>query len=85
MDTDLAFSRGFDAGNFAGAYEGGELSPSRVEAKAKARGIPYTPETMGAFRAGFVLGFFASYETREVPAKHRALVERLRAQYPDHA
>ena len=54
-------SRGFDAGNYAHAYESEDLD---VVLEDNAEG-----ETQ-AYRDGFILGFFSSYELTEIPSPH---------------
>lgn len=81
-----AFARGFDAGNYANAYEG-EACPSwgKIDEKGRERLLPGEHFYRAEFRDGFLLGFFSSYEASEIPASHRRAVERLRAKYPAKA
>lgn len=65
------FTRGFDAGNYDNAYASEELALCNLRGRSDAG------------RAGYVLGFFSSYETREVPSQWRAEVEVLRKAYPE--
>jgi hypothetical protein len=61
-------SRGFDAGNFANAYEGEDYQKT-----INARAVPKIPAALrSAYHAAFTLGFFASYEAHEIPDDHRA-------------
>jgi len=64
-ETLEAFSRGFDAGNYGNAYEGEELSAVYNEDEGEEE---YSDKERQAFRAGFVLGFFSSYEDDEIPS-----------------
>jgi hypothetical protein len=62
--TDMS-SRGFDAGNYAAAYEGQnhDACYEKVVAEAKSAGEPCDCEQ---FAAGFILGFYSSYEDDEI-------------------
>lgn len=60
---DDLLSRGFDAGNYANAYTSENLS--------KAWRFHNALTKDPAYRAAFVIGFFSSYETHEVPGVHR--------------
>lgn len=72
-----AFVRGNEAGNYCEAYERSDLPGDEViAAQAKRRGYE-----KAKFTDGFVLGFFASYETHEIPYEHRGRVESLRKIY----
>jgi hypothetical protein len=51
--------RGFDAGNYANAYESTDLESVELDCESD------------AYRAAFVLGFFASYELNEIPSDAR--------------
>jgi hypothetical protein len=71
-DVDRAeFSKGFDAGNYAAAYETEDYSA----ASNALNGVSCF------YRIGYRLGFFSSYETHEVPEEYRADVARERTQY----
>ena len=62
------FSRGFDRGNYASAYE-----TQRYEnAQAAING------STGFYRVGHLLGFFSAYELSEIPRKWRQEVKRYR-------
>lgn len=63
------FSRGFDRGNYASAYERSE--PEDVEDK---------PE---AYRDGYLIGFFSSFELHEIPYEWRDKLEELRRKYKE--
>jgi hypothetical protein len=67
MSHDLCFqtsiSRGFDAGNYANAYETQDLESALEMSNADEQ----SPE----FRSAFILGFFASYELDEIPSSNR--------------
>lgn len=65
------YSRGYDAGNYDNAYASEELALCNVRGRS------------ADYRAGYVLGFFSSYETREVPAEWRAELAELRKAYPE--
>jgi len=76
-----AFSRGFDHGNFANAYETEDCDVMLQSAKI--------PKKHGKeFTEGAILGFFLSYELHEIPGEYVDEVERLRnvcAEISDHA
>ena len=72
---DDSLSRGFDAGNYANAYESENLSKAWKKRRVK--------QTSPAYRAAYVLGFFSSYETHEVPETYRdELIEAERTYGP---
>jgi hypothetical protein len=60
LDGPTAASNGFDAGNYANAYEGSDLSEA-----LEYHGLDDRPET-DTYRAAFILGFFSSYELHEI-------------------
>jgi hypothetical protein len=60
-------SRGFDAGNYANAY----VSENYLTAFNADTG----PKEHEAYCAGFVLGFFSSYEVDEIPGDCRDMFE----------
>ena len=68
-NTPEARSLGFDAGNCAAAYGGESFDESAIES-----------QSIG-FATGYMLGFFSSFETFEVPAEYRALVAAYRLTY----
>lgn len=76
-----SFERGYDAGNYANAYETEDLE-SALEAEGYDDDMPLNPRRF-RFREGFVLGFFSSYELDEIPDEHREEVEYLRGIYED--
>ncbi len=55
-------SRGFDAGNFANAYETEDYS--KAIRTLKLSGVPTA--LRAAYRAAFTLGFFGTYELHEM-------------------
>lgn len=67
------FSWGYDAGNYASAYETDD-----VEEAWNARVL----SGKEAYE-GFVLGFFSTYELDEIPDEHREEVGYLRGIYED--
>jgi hypothetical protein len=62
-DQDIELSHGFSAGNYCNAYETQDLEGA-LKKRAVASRSP-------AYRAAFVLGFFASYELHEIPSSWR--------------
>lgn len=75
-DVSLARARGFDAGNYANAYEREELpTDEEIEREAGRRGCRYFKKP---FLNGYILGFFSSYELHEIPEEHRERVRLLR-------
>lgn len=60
-----ALSKGFDAGNYAAAYSSRDLEFSYGNNQSDAK-----RERPGTFRAAFVLGFFSSFEEREIPERY---------------
>ena len=67
LDERTAISRAFDAGNYANAYESQDLLKACAKAEKK-----YPVESKKqAWCDGFVLGFFSSYEIKEIPLRHR--------------
>lgn len=69
MGKSMDHSRGFDAGNYAAAYESETFDEEAIEGKS------------AAFAAGYMLGFFSSYEAHEVPEEHQERVAALRAEH----
>lgn len=69
----LAFSQGYDAGNYAAAYQGTapRLDPDLDTIRDS------------ACSSGHVLGFFSSYELTEIPGDWIQIVTFLRAAHPD--
>ena len=76
-----SFERGYDAGNYANAYETENLE-SALQAEGYDDDMPLSVRRF-RFREGFVLGFFSSYELDEIPDEHREEVEYLRGIYED--
>ena len=74
VNTPAERERGFDRGNYAAAYTD-ELAatPSRCTLEGKSIG----------FTIGYLLGFFSSYATFEVPAEYRAQIAEFRLTYRD--
>lgn len=72
-DADAALVRGYDAGNYAGAYDDASgLDGAWAHALRDERYIEYRAGCPEEFEAAYVLGFFSSYEGHEVPPAHRA-------------
>lgn len=67
-----AFARGFEAGNYASAYTSTdfdtawEVTEDGLDDHAFSAHGALSPLAMKIFRAGFVLGFFSSYEDSEI-------------------
>ena len=59
-------SHGWHAGNYANAYTSETLDPASWEGRSS------------AYRAAYLLGFYASYEAHEIPPEWRDEVEALR-------
>lgn len=59
------FDLGYDAGNYANAYSDTDLDAAWDVMEDGDR-----PVNNKAFRAGFILGFFSSYENTEVPEEY---------------
>lgn len=78
--TATALSQGFSAGNFGNAYHSEDLMTAwgllRDETPSTRAewDIGDEPDPERPFDAGYVLGFFGSYETHEVPSEHRDLL-----------
>ena len=62
---------GYEAGNYANAYETQDLDVASEQHKL------YTKNEL--YCSGFVLGFYSSYELHEVPCEHRDEIEANRA------
>jgi hypothetical protein len=60
--TDTQLSRGFDAGNYANAYETTNLTQAITS---------LSPNRDEAYLSAFTLGFFATYELDEIPGTHQ--------------
>lgn len=65
-DIDGLLSRGFDAGNYSNAYETQDLIAATDHRQA------FVDE---AYRTGFILGFFSSYELHEIDGAVRDIFE----------
>jgi len=61
------FTRAMDAGSYDNAYSSEDLALCNIEGKSD------------EYRAGYVLGFFSSYEVDEVPGDWQDEVETLRS------
>lgn len=63
-----AFSAGFDAGNYASAYVDNDCETAWEVSEDGEQFDVYreTEECRQAFREGFLVGFFSSYEEHEV-------------------
>lgn len=76
IDCATQFSQGYDAGNYAEAYDG--------------RAVPaFDPGDFAGIRAshetaGYVLGFFSSYEIAEIPGDWVQVVTFLRHDHPEN-
>jgi hypothetical protein len=75
-DYVLRISRGFSAGNYAGAYISEDLDT------AMEREELHWELKNEAFRHAFILGFFSSYELHEVPGSYREQYDE--AYWSDH-
>ena len=80
-----SLSRGFDAGNFANAYTSEDFGARSVQTELTRALFVRRAREQEAFRAGFVLGFFASYEDHEIPSEHFESFEEARSEWADHA
>ena len=69
MTSKQDFSSGFDSGNYANAYTSETLDSDELV------------NVSDVYRAGYVLGFFSSYELDEVDASWREEVGTLRQTY----
>jgi hypothetical protein len=67
------FSLGFDAGNYANAYETTDLAIAILSSDPS--------DTSDAYCAGLVLGFYSSYELDEIPATDLDAYETALAEY----
>jgi hypothetical protein len=69
LSDQAIISRGFDAGNYATAYEGEdyEVHQRRIWCK------------VDLYKQAHMLGFFSSYELHEIPEQYREEVEHLRS------
>lgn len=69
--TDDALSHGFDAGNYANAYESERFGKAwgnvKREGTYKEWANASERQVREAFRGAFYLGFYSSYENHEVP------------------
>lgn len=77
------FSKAFDRGNYASAYESQEwipwrYEPDQLEIVAERCGVAGSPSAAQAIEAGLALGFFSSYEDHEIPDDLREWVSALR-------
>lgn len=67
------FDRGWCCGNYTNAYETENLDAVNVSDKAERRGGLQPLDRLAlaqAWAAGFILGFFSSYEDHEIPERH---------------
>ena len=72
IQTNLAASRGFDSGNYANAYVSTDFDESWWnDEDDEFKGNPL-------YRAGFVVGFYSSYEDHEVPGDNLDELETAR-------
>lgn len=62
-EADLDLSHGFDAGNYANAYE-----TENLEVAMQGRRVFEKSE---AYRTAFILGFYSGYELHEIPGSRR--------------
>lgn len=61
-----SLNAGYDTGNYASAY----ISPELFEAwRNQQRDLPEGPDPQWPYDAGFILGFFSSYEEHEIPSE----------------
>ena len=68
-ELQVHFSRGYDSGNYANAYESEYLAvvmPASLAEYCKAEGSLEKP-AIDAWSTGFILGFYSSYEWHEIP------------------
>jgi hypothetical protein len=77
LDQKDAFSRGFDNGNYACAYETEDFEAHFERLTPHAR--EYRNKAPEAFAAGALLGFFSSFELNEIPEEYRERVAELRS------
>lgn len=80
---DHVVSRAWDSGNYANAYTSQNLARAWLstlrEMDSDERKLRHVNPK--AFRAGFVLGFYSSYEDSEIPASHLDEVLEANAAY----
>lgn len=63
-----ALHRGYEAGNYASAY----VSENYTVARQRRGNNEYLSAWRNAYDAAFLLDFFSTYETHEIPYAHRA-------------
>lgn len=83
---DETFTRAMDRGDYASAYETETLdedAPGEAYALARTQGDIPKGASAQEYCAGYVLGFFGSYELHEIPDDWRDEVETLRAENPE--
>lgn len=71
MNTEEILSHGFSAGNYANAYTSEDLDDAWAEEEREddEKAMDGVEETK-LYRAGFIIGFFASHTSMEVPDDH---------------
>lgn len=80
-----ALDRGYDAGNYAHAYQSNDLDTSFEVAEDFELNDPYREPFPREFRAGFVLGFFSSYEVEELDGEDLEAFQDAVSAFPDFA
>lgn len=70
-NINAALDRGFDSGNYASAYVSEDFDAAKEHAQDEDHNEPFVGEdapasVSEAWEAGFIIGFYSSYETHEV-------------------
>jgi len=81
---DLAINRGHSAGNYANAYVSTDLDDAWERHVASSDFEQLDTVERSLVRAGFVIGFFSSYESHEVPGEHAEEHEATLIEHGDH-
>jgi len=66
-ERDTRLSQGFSAGNYCNAYETEDLGQAFEQRDLEGSGEDY--------RTAFIMGFYASYELREIPGLYRCFFD----------
>ena len=88
LEPALILHHGFDAGNFAAAYTSTDLETAWAASSDEDNHQEdlSSEESTAIFRAGFVLGFFSSYELEEIlEDEEREEYEEAKSKYESMA
>ena len=72
LQNDLAWSHGYNAGNFSEAYNGIKPVLEALETDEK---LPEDPHQADLYKNAFILGYYGTYEDYEVPSYDQELFQ----------